>query len=216
MMATLSLAMLPKPAAADETLVSREARYFWNKAKTELYADFSFRDLVNSALLEKLSRGLPTTIVFTGLVYRQGANEPVSSTLQSCKVTWHLWEEMYRVELTRPNRRAPTRYWTPTISGVLRRCIEVRGLLIADRSQVEPGKAVQLRGKVQINPVSDELLKKIKRWISRPSRTSTATPGSALFSTFTGLFMQRIGDAERSVDVQTKLGVPKTVDGGDS
>jgi hypothetical protein len=65
-----------------------------------------------------------------------------------------------------------------------------------------------LRAKVQVNPLSPELLQKIKRWVSRPTGTGTATPGDALFSTFTGLFMQRIGDAERVTLFSTRPVVP--------
>lgn len=200
--------LIPGVALAQDKPEPRTALFSWNSARSELYAHFSFRDVVDANLLKKLSRGLPTTIVFTGLVFRAGSPQPVSSTLQSCKVTWHVWEEMYRVELTRPNTAQPRRYWTPTVNGVLRRCVEARNLLVADVTQVRPGAAVYLKGKVQINPISPELLKKIKRWISRPSRTATVSPGSALFSTFTGLFMQRIGDAEQTHVLVTKVSIP--------
>jgi hypothetical protein len=42
----------------------------------------------------------------------------------------------------------------------------------------------------------------------RPSSTGTAAPGDALFSTFTGLFLQRIGDAERDQKFVTRPAKP--------
>jgi hypothetical protein len=110
------------------------------------------------------------------------------------------------VELTRP-RLSQTR-WTTTLEGVLRRCAEASDLLVAHQSQLTPGVPVDLEGKVQVNPVSPLVLQKIKRWVSRPTGTSTAAPGDALFSTFTGLFLQRIGDAEHEVGFSTSLVVP--------
>jgi hypothetical protein len=65
-----------------------------------------------------------------------------------------------------------------------------------------------LQAKVQVNPVSDDVLQKIKRWVSRPTGTSTAAPGDALFSTFTGLFLQRIAEAERVLIFSTKPTLP--------
>ena len=65
-----------------------------------------------------------------------------------------------------------------------------------------------MKAAVRINPISEELLAKLKRWVSRPAQTATAAPGSALFSTFTGLFMQRVGDAERSVEFTTRVSLP--------
>ena len=193
--------------AQSEKISVRGAAYEWNSAKNELSASFSFRDVVDAKIRRKLSRGLPTTIVLTGTVFRVGIDKPVSTTAQTCKITWHVWNEAYRLEITRPGGNR-TR-WTTTLSGVLRRCAEARRLLVATRHQVLPGTAVYLRAKVQVNPISQKLLQKIKRWVSRPARTGTAAPGDALFSTFTGLFMQRIGAAERELQFITTTAVPK-------
>jgi hypothetical protein len=169
-----------------------------------LYLSVGFRDVVDPSLLRKLRLGLPTTIILTGLLYAGQDPRPLASSLQNCKITWHVWEEMYRIELVSPNHRDVRREWTPTLNGVLRRCAEAERLLVADASQVAPGRVVTFRAKVLVNPVSPELLQKIQRWISRPSNTSAAPPGSILFSTFTGLFMTRMGEAERVVEFSTR------------
>ncbi len=68
-----------------------------------------------------------------------------------------------------------------------------------------------MTGKVQVNPVSQEVLQKLRRWVMRPSSTGTAAPGDALFSTFTGLFLQRVGDAERELRFVTVPAIPTKV-----
>ena len=86
-----------------------------------------------------------------------------------------------------------------------------RKLLIANRNQLAPGRQVYLDARVLVNPVSPQLLEKIKRWVSRPTATGTAAPGDALFGTFTGLFLQRIGDAERVLEFMTTSAIPRIV-----
>ena len=119
---------------------------------------------------------------------------------------------MYLVELTRPGGHRVEK--TLTINGVLRRCAEIRSkkvsrlLRAGNVSQVPVGAPVYMKAKVQVNPVSPQVLQKIKRWVSRPTGTATAAPGDALFSTFTGLFLQRIGVAERELKFTTKTVVP--------
>ena len=169
----------------------------WNETKQLLFGSVTYRDVVDDSVRRKLTRGLPTTIVMTGTIFRVGIEKPVATTAQTCKVTWHVWEEAYKVEVLRPGSHR-TR-WTTTLEGVLRRCAEARSLLMATKNQVPVGAAVYMRGKIQVNPLSPELLDKIKRWVSRPSATGTAGPGDALFGTFTGLFLQRVGEAEREV-----------------
>ncbi len=183
---------------------AREARFEWDAGRHWLFVTVSFRDVADSAVLRKLTLGLPTTIIMTGLLYAQGSDQPLASTLQNCKITWHVWEEMYRVEVNRPDQQAVSRHWSPTLNGVLRRCAQTERILIAHSSQVQDDRALVLKGKVLVNPVSPELLQKIQAWISRPSNTAAASPGSILFSTFTGLFMTRIGEAERVLEFSTR------------
>ncbi len=191
---------------ASEDVVTREAHFDWDADTGLLYLDILFRDIVDANLQSKLSRGLPTTIVLTAAVYRAGSTTPLSTTAQTCKVTWHVWEEQYLVEVMRPGSTRQS--WTTTTEGVVRRCTEVRHLLAGDATQIPQGITLVAAGKIQVNPVSPELLQKIKRWVMRPSSTGTAAPGDALFSTFTGLFLQRIGDAERQQKFTTKALVP--------
>ncbi|MBX3182412.1 MAG: DUF4390 domain-containing protein [Polyangiaceae bacterium] len=197
----------PTAAAQEEEELTRRARFHWDADRKGLYMTVSFTDVIDEEIQKKLRRGLPTTIVFTGTIYRPGVKEPISTTVQTCKITWHVWKEAYRVEITQPGLRQ--RRWVAALSGVLRRCGKARSLLIADRSQASPGQAVYAVTKVQVNPVSDEVLKRLKRWVSRPSGTGTAVPGDALFSTFTGLFLQRVGKAERERHFSTPAAVPR-------
>jgi hypothetical protein len=98
--------------------------------------------------------------------------------------------------------------WTPTLEGVLKRCAEARRLLAGDATQIPIGVPLYVRGSIQVNPVSPQVLSKLRRWVMRPSSTGTAAPGDALFSTFTGLFLQRIGDAERDQKFVTRPAEP--------
>ncbi len=203
---TLGVVAATRTARAAASPAPRTATFDWDVTRQELYVSLAFRDVVDDEIRRKLSRGLPTTIVFTGTLFRRNARAPVSTTVQTCKITWHVWDEAYRLEVTRPDGTR-TR-WTTTLEGVLRRCAEVTRLLVATSKEVGLGIPVYLRARVEVNPLSPELLDKIKLWVNRPARTGTAAPGDALFSTFTGLFMQRIGAAERILELVTYEMVP--------
>jgi hypothetical protein len=186
--------------------VARTAFLEWDIDRRLLYLDMTFRDLVDAGIQNKLSRGFPTTIVLTATIQREGSTEVLSTTTQTCRITWHVWEEAYHVEIVRPGSTRVS--WTTTIEGVLKRCAETRRLLAGDATQIPLGVPLYVRGSIQVNPVSPEVLSKLRRWVMRPSSTGTAVPGDALFSTFTGLFMQRIGDAERDQKFFTRPAEP--------
>jgi hypothetical protein len=207
LLAALFCLLAPRALFAQAAEPPRDATFGWDTARRRLFVSVAFRDVVDAEIRRKLDRGLPTTIVLTGTLYHRGSTKPVSTTVQSCKITYLVWEEAYALEITRPDGTIFTN--AVAIEGVLRRCAETERLFAGTSDQVPFGVAVYLKAKVQVNPVSAELLQKIKRWVSRPSGTGTAAPGDALFSTFTGLFLQRIGDAERELNFTTKARPPR-------
>ena len=93
------LSLLSRQARAQEAKEpAREARFVWNSAKTQLFVDLSYRDVIDDDIKKKLTRGLPTTIVLTGTVFQVGTSDALSTTAQTCKITWHVWDEVYLVE----------------------------------------------------------------------------------------------------------------------
>jgi hypothetical protein len=193
-----AFALIPTRSAfaQEQQLAMRTAKLAWDDPKyRKLSLTIAFRDVIDQEIQAKLTRGLPTTILFTAGLYATGSENPVGTTIQTCRITWHVWEEAYRVELTRANL-PPSTSWTTTIEGVLRRCGETRRLPIA---LLTTGIRTPLlvRARVLVNPVGDALMRKIKRWVSRPTSANTSAPGDALFGTFTGFFMQHVGEAEK-------------------
>jgi hypothetical protein len=194
--------------ADDERIPIRTARLQWEDSKlSQLSLTVAFRDAITQDIQAKLTRGLPTSILLTAGIYAKGSEEPVGTTVQTCRVTWHVWEEAYRVEVSRANL-STEKQWTTTIEGVMRRCGEARRLPIALTPEFRRAMVLSVRARVLVNPIGDELLQKIKRWVSRPTGTNTSAPGDALFGTFTGFFMQHVGEAERISVFETAPTVP--------
>jgi hypothetical protein len=211
-LAVFALLTLPVAARAQAKAVqTRDALFEWDAEAKLLYLSLGFRDVIDPELQAKLSRGLPTTIVLTAAIYRAGGGsaQPLSTTAHTCRVTWHVWEEAYRVEITRPGGSQVR--WTTTVEGVLRRCAEVRRLVAGTAQQIPVNTALFCAAKVQVNPLSPEVLQKLKLWVLRPSGTGTAAPSDALFSTFTGLFLQRVGEAERELKFNSRPLLPTVV-----
>ena len=55
-----------------------------------------------------------------------------------------------------------------------------------------------------MNPVSDETLKKIQQWVTRPTGASGSIgAGDALFASFVGVFMKKVATADHVVEFRT-------------
>ena len=190
------------PRQAD--LPRRLANFAWDG--TLLRASFSFRDVIDKPLAEKLSSGLPTVILVRAYVLEEGQSDPIALAVRTCKVVYDLWDEVYRLRITGPGGERDTA--SINVEGVLRQCAEARDLPVVDKSILRPQKAHFLGVIVDVNPIDPQTLAQIRRWVSRPTGSTGIGPGDALFGSFVGLFVRQIGNSDRTLRFRTQTFVP--------
>lgn len=209
-----ALAPTDARAAADdppkqEELPRRQANFAWEKQEKGgplLRASFSFRDVVDRGIAEKLASGLPTVIAMRAYVLREGEANPVALAVRACRVVYDLWDEVYRLKISGPGGERDTA--ALNLEGVLRQCAEARDLAVADRSLLASGKPHFLGVIVEVNPVSPQMLEQMRKWVSRPAGSTGIGPGDALFGSFVGLFVRQIGTADRTLRFRSQSITP--------
>lgn len=80
--------------------------------------------------------------------------------------------------------------------------------MIAARSQLAVGVRYFLGVVVEVNPVSQQMLEQMRRWILRPSGSTTIGPSDALFGSFIGLFVRNVARADKTVTFRTPVVMP--------
>jgi hypothetical protein len=192
-----------------ETLPRRQANFTWEKndktGQTLLRASFSYRDVIDKPMADKLSSGLPTVIAMRAYLLHEGASEPVALAVRTCRVSFDLWDEVYRLKISIAGGERDSA--ALNLEGVLRQCAEARDLAIADRSLLA-GKSAFLGVIVEVNPVSPQMLAQMRQWVSRPAGSTGIGPGDALFGSFVGLFVRQIGTADRTLRFRTQTVTP--------
>lgn len=192
------------PPADAAKLPSRAANFAWDK--TLLRASFSFRDALEPPLAKKLSSGLPMTIAMRAYVLREGEADPVALAVRSCRVTYDLWDEIYRVRTMGPAGERDTA--AVNVDGVLRQCFEARDFPVVEKGVLRAGAAHYLGVIVEVNPVSPQMLEQMRRWVSRPTGSTGIAPSDALFGSFVGLFVRNIGASDKTLRFRTQAIVP--------
>jgi hypothetical protein len=197
------------PPSAPSQLSSRRANFSWDPKGTLLRASFSYRDVVDAEVQKKLQSGLPTVIVMRAYVYAESKPETaVAGTLKSCRIAFDVWDEVYRLQISQPG--GETTSVAVNLEGVLRRCADARDLPVVDKGLLQGGAAYFITAMIEVNPISQEMLERIRRWVSRPPGSTSTTPGDSLFGSFVGLFVARIGQAERTLAFRTQaVSVPQ-------
>ena len=166
----------------------------------------AYRDVIDAEISKKLLSGLPTVITMRGYVFRESGGDPVALTAKSCRVVYDLWDEVFRIQVTQPGGTSSA--IAVNVEGVLRNCAEARRLTLVERALLRDDARYFVACLVEVNPVSAEMLDRIKRWVTRPSGSSAIGPGDSLFGSFVGLFVARIGDADRRLAFRTQVFAP--------
>jgi hypothetical protein len=186
------------------TLARRQASYTWDGDL--LRATFSYRDVfTDPGLLAKLASGLPLVIAVRAYVYREGRDAPIALAPRVCRVVYDLWDEVYRVHVSEPERE---RDQAAVLDGVVRLCGEVRDLPVVRRALLVAGEAYFLGVVVDVNPVSPEMVEQMRRWMSRPTGSTGIGPSDALFGSFVQLFVRQIATSDKTLAFRTGNVVP--------
>jgi len=161
--------------------------------KQFLHLAVSFREIVDSATTKKLKSGLPTTLVTSVGVFRAGEAKPATWMAHTCVVTYDLWDELYHVKLD----RGTDEIVVLSLEGIFRHCADYE--ILSPPGALAPG-SYYVQANAFVNPVSPDMIERVKRWVSRPVGTNVAA-GDALFGSFVDLFVTRgIGDADAKLD----------------
>jgi hypothetical protein len=103
----LALAQTAQPIAPS-SLPMRGANFRWDKDLVR--ATYSFSDVLTDAVKQKLSNGPASTIAMRAILFREGDTRAVTVAVQTCVVSYDLWNEVYQVNLTN-SRSDPSPTW---------------------------------------------------------------------------------------------------------
>lgn len=178
------------------TVPPRRIGVHWDGMVPEL--SFSARDLADRDVRKKLQSGLPQVISVRVYAFRDGGRT-VAASLQTCRVVYDLWEEIYRVQVQSAEQDRSV--MVPSMKEVLDKCLVTRRLPIghADNWANRKDEDVYFAVLVEFNPLSQDTVERIRRWLARPAGGGNLE-GDAFFGSFVSLFVnRRIGEAERTL-----------------
>jgi hypothetical protein len=198
--ALVSPRALAQQAPPPPPITPKTATFNWDTPV--LRASISFREIVDEAIVVKINSGIPTVVVLRAWVFQEQVEQPISLAPKSCTVVYDLWDEVYIVEITQPG--GTTRSTAPNLAGVIRRCAQVDTFPLVERARLKPKTNYFVQGIVEVNPISADVMARIKKWVSRPQGSATVGAGDALFGSFVGLFVAQIGNADREFRFRTQ------------
>ena len=193
----LIIAVIPASA------VARKRKVGLKIGEDTLYTTFSYKDAFTKRILKNLDSGLPTKIV-AQVVLESKKGKSVTYWARSIEIIYDLWEEHFAITVQDNRGRRSTQVKTAAealrIAGIL-----WRAPVVASTSGLKHG-VYRLRVLVEVNPVSEEMVRNIQRWISKPrGGHGDMEARSNFFGSFVGHFVDRgIGQADKTVSFRSQ------------
>ncbi len=127
-------------------------------------------------IMKKVRRGLPTTLMVTAALV-DGQENLISMLRKSCKITFHVWDEVYQVELSSQPPRTKAVVSKP--EAAVRRCLKLDAEAMDAASNTHP---VRLVVRVDVNQSFYQPGQKsaLRRWLEDsppPDPAHAVSPG---------------------------------------
>ncbi|MBK7535258.1 MAG: hypothetical protein IPI49_07755 [Myxococcales bacterium] len=197
----VSLLVLAGPARGDPEKPELLRMRFFERG-TQLLASTSLTKLFDSASYDQLDSGFPSTVVIRTWVYPKGEAEPISFQLIQRRVVYNLWDEIYTLELSDPSgtRTVKVKYKAEA----LKLLSSIDGLPVARLDKLPLLRHHVLAMVVELNPVSQETLAEVRRWLSNGSGGGLDR-GGAFFGSFVSVFVNlKVPEADRVLRIRSQ------------
>jgi hypothetical protein len=196
--ATALVLGLPAAARAADPLPTRVTGIESGDGK--LLVSVGLQDLISGADRQRLTSGFATRILVRVYLHEEGVDDPVSVAFQRAEIVYDLWDERFRVRVTR-DTGSDTQNDERTPEEAIWRTCALWHFPVADLRRLRPGARYFLAFRADLNPISEQLLADVRRWLVQPPRGQRRVgAGDSVFGSFVSIFVNpRVEDSERQL-----------------
>lgn len=158
--------------------------------------------LFDAGTYEKLDKGFVSTVVIRMWVYRAGSGEPVSFQLLQRRCVFDLWDEIYEVRLDGPGGRVTHK--VKFRADALKLLTSLDEVPIARSADIPYEDHHVLAIEAELNPVSQQTLAEVRRWLTQGTGGGLDRGGS-FFGSFVSVFVNpKVAAADRVIRIQSQ------------
>jgi len=191
--------------ADDEPVIAQHMRFI--ERGSALTVNTTITKLFDSAAYNALDSGFTSTVFIRIWIYPSGSSEPVSFVALDRQAVYNLWDEEYVLSFKEPG--SPRRVFKEKRkSEALKALTSLDGVAIAPLGSLPFGSPTEnvfnLAMQVELNPVSDQTLTEVRRWLTQGSGGGLDR-GGAFFGSFVSVFVNpKIPAADRVLRIRSQ------------
>jgi len=178
----------------------------------KLVVSVGLQDLFGPRDVERLLSGFSTRVLIRVALLREGGNEPVAQTMRLAEIVYDLWDEKLRVRISTSKPGAAETQVVATPKAAVDVATSLVAFPLTEMGRLEANATYHLSLRADLNPISEELVSNVRRWLSLPSGRGRAGSGDSFFGSFVSVFVNpRVDDSERLLQVLSQSFVPPGV-----
>jgi hypothetical protein len=157
----------------------------------------SVRDLFTPKDMGRLRSGFVVRIVIrVDLVFERGG-DVVASQAHHGEILFDLWDERFRVRVAERGQIYERQVATP--EQAIEEATALVRFRVAEPGAVDPNVVYKFRVRADLNPLSEELMADVRKWMKTPGQGRTGA-GDSVFGSFVSFFVNpRIDESERQI-----------------
>jgi hypothetical protein len=168
----------------------------------KLVVSVGLQDLFGPRDVERLLSGFSTRVLIRAALVRDGGDEPIAQAMRLAEIVYDLWDEKLRVRFSTGKPGATETQVVATPKAAVDLATSLAAFPLVEIARLEPGASYHLSLRADLNPISEELVSNVRRWLSHPSGRGRAGSGDSFFGSFVSVFVNpRIDDSERLLQV---------------
>jgi hypothetical protein len=193
-----ALAALPLTARAADPAPQREVGF--GVKNGHLTVSVGLQDLFGDAERARLKSGFATRVLIRAALEELSTGDPVAVAVQRAEIVYDIWDEKFAVR-TSDGMGVERRSVVATADQVIGRGAVLVDVPVIEAARLRPGVAYVLAVRGDLNPISEDLLIEVRRWLVQPARGQRRLgAGDSFFGSFVSIFVNpRIEDSERQV-----------------
>ena len=193
-----ALAAAPRSARAADPLPVRQVGVAMKNHP--VVVSVGLQDLFGEAERQHLTSGFATRILIRAALEDAATGDPVALFVQRAEIVYDIWDERFSVR-TSDGLGAEQRFVVRTPDEAIGRAAILVEAPVLDEKRMQPGQRYLLAVRGDVNPISEDLLVEVRRWLVQPVRGQRRLgAGDSFFGSFVSIFVNpRIEESERQV-----------------
>jgi hypothetical protein len=168
----------------------------------KLVVSVGLQDLFGPRDVERLLSGFSTRVLIRAALVRDGGDEPIAQAMRLAEIVYDLWDEKLRVRFSTGKPGAAETQVVATPKAAVDLATSLFAFPLVEVARLEAGASYHLSLRADLNPISEELVSNMRRWLSHPSGRGRAGSGDSFFGSFVSVFVNpRVDDSERLLQV---------------